>query len=147
MSANSTLLANLTVQSVDGVVGTSQGQTMLNRVFPQYSFPSQSQVFYSAERYITNATNRASAITLINGLNLAAFAIRNIGPSGYVGILIKGPEGDLIQMPTLTPNGIFSVFNFSGNAGLIATSGYITEVQVFQDVSTAPITFEYLYAL
>jgi hypothetical protein len=140
MSTSSTITANLTLQTIDGI-GSNAGQTMLNRIFPQFSFPSGSQIFYSGFQYTANASGGGS-IALLTATSVPVFVIRNAGTTGYLGVAIKTTlaQGGFTDMPTLSPGGIFAVFNYQN------TNAYVTDARIYQDITFQPVIYEYLYA-
>jgi hypothetical protein len=143
MSANSTLLASLTLQVQDN---ENSGQTIVNRQVPQFSFQAVQSPYAS---YVT--VQPGSSVVLVPNTALAYFFfIRNATtpttqPSAYVLDVswfdVSSGENNNVG---LTPGGW--IMKACQNAGNSADAGSLFSLSIGVGTGGQPIVAEYLFA-
>ena len=143
MSANSTLLASLTLQVQDN---ENSGQTIVNRQMPQFSFQAVQSPYAS---YVTVQPG-ASAIVLVGASPPAHFFyVRNAStPTTILSqYLLEVGWQDATQAVTngvtLTPGG----FIVLGNQTINNSAGSFTQLSLGAPTNGQPIVAEFLYAI
>jgi hypothetical protein len=142
MSANSTLLASLTLQVQDN---ENSGQTIVNRQVPQFSFQAVQSPYAS---YVTVQPG-ASAIVLVASPLLAHFFyVRNATtPTTILSqyILQVGWQDSLFVVTNavaLVPGGLIML----GNQNINNSSGSFTQLNISAPTNDNPVVAEFLYA-
>jgi hypothetical protein len=143
MSANSTLLASLTLQVQDN---ENSGQTIVNRQVPQFSFQAVQSPYAS---YVTVQPG-ASAIVLVASPTVAHFFfVRNAtSPTNQLSqylLQVGWQDSALVATNgvTITPGG----FIMLGNQTINNNSGGFTQLNISAPSNGQPIVAEFLYAV
>lgn len=142
MSANSTLLASLTLQVQDN---ENSGQTIVNRQVPQFSFQAVQSPYAS---YVTVQPGAAAIVLVPSGTLAHFFYVRNASIpttqlSQYL-LQVGWQDSALVQTNgvTITPGGFITL----GCQSINNNAGAFTQLNISAPTNGQPIVAEFLYA-